>query len=509
MKKGIAIMLCILMVISLAGCTVGQKTIALADSEEPIKTDGTGEQQTGIPNPMKEMESADAVNDEIGCWIVPLDKEYFQLNEESFCVIDGETRIGEYRLTTNEDKQYVLRAAVSKEDISGIYMDDGKMPHEHLTEENPYEIIDTGYGLWSRWFMGGMQYSLSGDVKADSEEYFYMRDSLAQTWPWYGLLGDEEYVDTPWTIQDMRNQVVADTESMDKKFGTKGAILFESLSIDTMALWPGYSNIVSATTADELLDNIASDTMIVLPAGEINLSTASSYGTEKKGNNWYWEHVYDGGELVIHDVDNFCIVGNYTFDGTTVSLNTTVSSEPRYANVLYFKNCTGVTVTAITAGHTVEPDMCSGGVLYFDSCRDCRVIDCDLYGCGTYGVEAYYVNKLTVTETVIHDCTCGHLNLFKTNDIKVEKCSFLNTSGFGSVCLSECSRFTMTESDIGYNNLNIIFDVSASSDLKIRDCLFIYNYPETVLITELDGVELEDSAWLDYSMDQYEPVPAG
>ena len=494
-------MLCVLMVLSVAGCAAGQK----AEKTDDVK--GAEEQQTGLPNPMVEMDSVDAVNDEIGCWIVPLNKEYFQISEEKYFVINGEPKIGEYRFK-NGNNQYIIRAAISKEDISGIYMNDGKMPYEHLTEDNPYEIVDTGNGLWSRWFMGGMQYSLSSDV-TDSDEYFNVRDYLAQYWPWYVYMGDEPYEEVPWTIQDMRDRVITDTMSMDKKFGTKGAILFESLSVDTLALWPGYKNIVSAATADEFLEKIAPDTMIVLPEGEINLSTASSYGTDTKGKYWYWEHEYDGDELVIHNVNNFCIVGNYKYDGTAVSLNSTVSTVPRYASVLYFKDCSAVKISALTAGHTEEPGECSGGVLYFDNCADCQVEDCNLYGCGVFGIETYNTRGLKITETVIHDCTQGHLSLVKSRDITVNKCMLMSTTGYDCVVLNECSNFTMTESDIAYNTANIIFRVYSGKGIVIRDCMFLNNYAEEGLISNLDGVELDDSAWLDYSMEKYEPVPAG
>ena len=71
------------------------------------------------------------------------------------------------------------------------------------------------------------------------------------------------------------------------------------------------ANTVEVSTVDEFLAAIASDTMIVLAAGNYDLSTASDYGRAPDGAPYIWTGVYDSEtesldtafELAISNVD--------------------------------------------------------------------------------------------------------------------------------------------------------------------------------------------------------------
>lgn len=176
---------------------------------------------------------------------------------------------------------------------------------------------------------------------------------------------------------------------------------------------PGSGRVVRASTVDEFLAAIAPDTTIVLTAGDYALYTAKNYGGESGSEYYDWVREYDGPGLEIHYADNLIITG----EGAD---KVTLTAEPRYANVLRFVSCRNVAVEGITAGHTQIPGYCSGGVIRFDSCRDCAVLRCGLYGCGTVGVWAEDCTGLTVEDTAIYECSDSAVSLSSCRNVRIK-----------------------------------------------------------------------------------------
>lgn len=118
-----------------------------------------------------------------------------------------------------------------------------------------------------------------------------------------------------------------------------------------MLLFRREINQVCELSCDErvlLLAAIRPDTRILLAPGEYDLSTAGTYG---EAQDWYyWDDVFDGYQLVIENMDTLTIASE---SGDPADV--TISAEARYANVMLFKNCTGITFSGITAGHTWYP----------------------------------------------------------------------------------------------------------------------------------------------------------
>ncbi len=165
-------------------------------------------------------------------------------------------------------------------------------------------------------------------------------------------------------------------------------------------------------TADEFLAAIRPGVNIILDADTIDLSAASDYGWGS-GEYYFWRECYDGAELVISDADGMSI---------TSDVNSVIAAVPRYANVLNFENCAGLSLSGFTAGHTTEPGECAGGVLAFDGCRNIAVDGCSLYGCGILGIYAAESDGLTVTGTEIYDCSTGAVALYAVKDAVFENC---------------------------------------------------------------------------------------
>ena len=65
----------------------------------------------------------------------------------------------------------------------------------------------------------------------------------------------------------------------------------------------GDGRLVTASTVDELLSAIASDTVITLSPGKYDLTSAADYGAAASGN-YAWSEVYDGYELKLSNIKN-------------------------------------------------------------------------------------------------------------------------------------------------------------------------------------------------------------
>ena len=171
---------------------------------------------------------------------------------------------------------------------------------------------------------------------------------------------------------------------------------------------------VTVSTIDELLAAIAPDTTVYLTAGEYNLSNATGYGSAS-GEYYFWTNTFDGPELVIIGVENFHLIG----EGADT---TSILTDPRYADVISYKNCTNISLTGITAGHTQSPSACSGGVLLFENTDAVLVTDCGLFGCGILGVTATDCSDLQVVNTEIYDCTYGAADINSCENVIFDNC---------------------------------------------------------------------------------------
>ncbi|MBR0208631.1 MAG: right-handed parallel beta-helix repeat-containing protein [Oscillospiraceae bacterium] len=199
--------------------------------------------------------------------------------------------------------------------------------------------------------------------------------------------------------------------------------------------WEGARTEVHAKTVDELLAAIEPHTTVYLDGEEFALSTASNYGGE--GGAYYdWIETYDGPQLLLHDLDDFSLVGG----GIGVTL---VSAAPRYADVLHCENCRDISFADMTLGHRIEPGSCVGDVLEFASCTGVTIERCGLFGCGVVGINASTCADLLVSETNIYDCSYLAANLYNVEDALFTDCSVTNCGtdgyGFNGFSLSGCS----------------------------------------------------------------------
>ena len=180
---------------------------------------------------------------------------------------------------------------------------------------------------------------------------------------------------------------------------------------------------VHVSTVDEFLDALQSDTCIILDAPVFDLSTASEYSAveaavsrgdwgdtfDGAADSYYWEYAFEGPGLVIEGLQNLTIQA--AGEDRTAFV---ISATPRHANVLAFENCSAVTLSGFTAGHTREPGVCTGGVVLFRNCEDMLVENCGLFGCGTIGVQTDSCRNLQVVNSEIYECSLAGISLKNT-----------------------------------------------------------------------------------------------
>ena len=198
----------------------------------------------------------------------------------------------------------------------------------------------------------------------------------------------------------------------------------------------GEKTTVTVSNADEFLAAIGPNTEIVIDAEVIDFSTAREYGGGPK-KYYRWEDNYDGPGLVIAGADNLTIRSK---DGKTK--NHTISAVPRNANVLTFINCDNLVLSGFTAGHTQEPGVCMGGVLYFQNCEFISVDNCGLFGCGILGVQAESCTCITLRKCDFFECSYGGVSMSETTGITIEKCTFRDLGG-NNLMLYGCSDVTV------------------------------------------------------------------
>ena len=246
---------------------------------------------------------------------------------------------------------------------------------------------------------------------------------------------------------------------------------------------PSADGAYHVNTVDEFLSVIGSDRTIILEAELYDLSTASNYGAPG-GEHYFWRESYDGPELVISDVHDLTIDAAIEPDVTiNTAMRHTITATPRYASVLSFQYCDDINLLNFTAGHTVEPGACSGGVLSFQNCSTVQVASCRLYGCGILGIDASNSNTFVINSCEIFDCSQGGINMWNVDGIFLDDCSIHDING-PALNFANCGDKTWNGQSI--NGLDGQYAIAADGSLTEFDwdAYFAEVYPEAQPYTE-------------------------
>lgn len=222
---------------------------------------------------------------------------------------------------------------------------------------------------------------------------------------------------------------------------------------------------IVVSTVDELLSAIAPGANIRLAMGYYDLTEASNYGLDSGSEYYRWEEVYDGYELVISFVDGMSITGSYR--------ETTLATQPRYANVLKFVGCNDIRLDAIVIGHTEKQGYCSGGVVYLESCDNVYIDNCHLYGCGTIGVYAQNCRGVYAEKCSIYECSYNAVYALSSYDVLVESCDIhdCNEGMVQSLFTADgCNGFAVVNCNIFANTALHLIDSRYSQQVSIKGC---------------------------------------
>ena len=234
------------------------------------------------------------------------------------------------------------------------------------------------------------------------------------------------------------------------------------------------AKVVKVKNVDEFLKAIAPNTVIELAEGNYDLSKATNY--DKKSNSKYYSWEHDGGEersagLIIKNAANLTIRGAGI--GKTI-----IEAVPRFVNVIDFRACNNLTVSNLTAGHTKEPGLCTGGVLLVEDSSDINIDSCGLFGCGTVGVHGLNCKKLNVTNCNIYECSVSAVSTADCVDVLVSGCSIHDNGKKETLNHADslfeafdCTRFTVYNCKIRDNKAENLLYTRGSN----KDVLFLSN----------------------------------
>ena len=114
-------------------------------------------------------------------------------------------------------------------------------------------------------------------------------------------------------------------------------------------------------------------------------------------------------------------MANVSIQGSGVHV-TVVETDPRYADVLVFRNCDDVALSDLTAGHTRDRGECGGGVLTLTACDSVAMERLGLYGCGVVGLTALDSTQITLTDSDIYECSSSAATLENSADVTISGC---------------------------------------------------------------------------------------
>lgn len=243
----------------------------------------------------------------------------------------------------------------------------------------------------------------------------------------------------------------------------------------------GRDTTITVSSIEELVEAVAPEAVIVIEPGRYNmtdfLSRFDSADSIKAWNDAHdyamIEDVYDGLEIVFENVYGLSISGK-----DQVTANTEIVTDPRYAAVMTFKNCSDLGLSFMTMGHTDRGD-CSGNVLDLIGCDGVILVGLDLYGCGVYGIGASEgTANLIVTETTLRDCANGPFEIYEPQgEFVFSDCLLTGSSWGGYFDQNFNSSLSFIHCTFGDGETNTW---AFADHVYFEDCTFgeITSYPE-------------------------------
>ncbi|MDO5546223.1 MAG: right-handed parallel beta-helix repeat-containing protein [Eubacteriales bacterium] len=229
--------------------------------------------------------------------------------------------------------------------------------------------------------------------------------------------------------------------------------------------------VYTVSTVDEFIAAIGSDREIRLEPGTYDLSTASTYGGDTGNEHCSWGETFDGYELEIAGTKNLTITG-------AGKDSVTISTVPRYSYVLRLCDCANISLTGFTAGHTIEPGSCIGGVVILLGCNGVSVRNVGLYGCGVVGVTADGCTDVDIANSDIYECSYNGIHVSNCQSMNVVNCRFYDLGkteeweASSIFSLSNSTGITITDCEIYDNLLQYLVASSGVDQVTLKNNVF-------------------------------------
>jgi hypothetical protein len=228
------------------------------------------------------------------------------------------------------------------------------------------------------------------------------------------------------------------------------------------------SKTITVTTVQQFLDAIGSNTTIQLKGHSFHISDLAQ--PNKSGENYNFREVYDGFELLIHDVKNLKIVG---LGDTPVRLY----AKPEYGNVIAFERCNTVTIENVDAGHGASKGSCTGGVFKIQDVDNFFINNTVMYGSGIEGITAINVMNLVCTNSFIRSCTYSIMTLTGSANVRFENCVFEDNGVYDLVNIDLCENVSFKNCSFEKNRTEAtdysdssLFKVTKSNKIVLENC---------------------------------------
>lgn len=221
--------------------------------------------------------------------------------------------------------------------------------------------------------------------------------------------------------------------------------------------------------AQQLLNAIGSNRTIILKP--------NTYLLDKAANNIKNPHVIydrDTGGPVIQNVHNLKLIGSDVRASKLV-----ISSE--FPNVLSFKNSSAIHIRSLEIGHVPQSAaICLGAVLAFENSHSIELTDLNLFGSGTFGLWLENSHHLTLSNSVIKECSQGIAFLSQSTHVLMKNSIFVNNTGglnLWDASEARLSGITMAhnQAELSQDYNKALFYAQGKSRIHVAGSVIQYN----------------------------------
>ena len=222
------------------------------------------------------------------------------------------------------------------------------------------------------------------------------------------------------------------------------------LELSRDEFWPG--TVVTVNNVNDMMAAVKDNTMILLEPGTYDVTKWVADNISKIPGYYYDESyngnrnagvVYMGSDEEEYEVV-FARLHNLIIGSADPKNPAHIVSHAIYARVMYFENCSNISLENVVMGHDITVGECAGDVLGFDYTDYPSLTGCDLYGCGVFGVGMYWSNYSQIKDCTIHDCTYGCIYATECGWVDVRNSVFRDCNG-GSMFAGSASYYDFNE----------------------------------------------------------------